>query len=266
MPMRYVPERKGRTMTNEIEVQRLINFETATDGTAVKLVVCDVANRKIGIILTIETLSALLMTLPAIASSAVKRAHNDPSMRITYPLREFEIELGPDNLRIPDDRDTGRIHGLLQPHRGTLARTGQGTSRKRWTSRQNALAVRLRPREYALSETRISEQGSECRDPDAMQTGSSLAVGDREMSFPPLNLYTFAAARGQFLRPDVQALLKSASVGLYFDFANSHAPVLRREAVALRKQLDALLFGEPSRPAQTERPALTIVRRRRSIA
>ena len=38
MPMRYVPERKGRTMTNEIEVQRLINFETATDGTAVKLV------------------------------------------------------------------------------------------------------------------------------------------------------------------------------------------------------------------------------------
>jgi hypothetical protein len=100
MPMRYVPERKGRTMTNEIEVQRLINFETATDGTAVKLVVCDVANRKIGIVLTIETLSALLMTLPAIASSAVKRVHNDPSMRITYPLREFEIELGPDNLRI----------------------------------------------------------------------------------------------------------------------------------------------------------------------
>jgi hypothetical protein len=46
MPMRYVPERKGRTMTNEIEVQRLINFETATDGTAVKLVVCDVADRK----------------------------------------------------------------------------------------------------------------------------------------------------------------------------------------------------------------------------
>ena len=54
----------------------------------------------IGIILTIDTLSALLMTLPAMASSAVKRAPNDPRMRITYPLREFEIELGPDNLRI----------------------------------------------------------------------------------------------------------------------------------------------------------------------
>jgi hypothetical protein len=86
------------------------------------------------------------------------------------------------------------------------------------------------------------------------------------MSFSPLNPYTFAAARGRFLRPDVQALLKSASVGLYSDFANPHDPVLRREAEALRKRLDALLFGEPSHSAQTERPALTIVRRRRIIA
>jgi hypothetical protein len=86
------------------------------------------------------------------------------------------------------------------------------------------------------------------------------------MSFSLLNLYTFAAARGQFLRPNVQALLKSASVGPFSDFVNPHDPILRREAEALRRRLDALLFGEPSRPAQTERPALTIVRRSRSIA
>jgi hypothetical protein len=41
------------------------------------------------------------------------------------------------------------------------------------------------------------------------------------MSFSPLNLYTFAAARGQFLRPDVQALLKNASVGPFSDFVKS---------------------------------------------
>jgi hypothetical protein len=87
-------------MTTEVEIKRLVNFETATDGTAVKLIVHDVANRTFSIILTLETLSALLMTLPTMALSAVKRAHNDPTMRITYPLREFEIELGPDNLRI----------------------------------------------------------------------------------------------------------------------------------------------------------------------
>jgi hypothetical protein len=68
------------------------------------------------------------------------------------------------------------------------------------------------------------------------------------MSFSPLNIYTFAAARGQFLRPDVQALLKNASVGLYSVFVNSHDPLLRREAEALRKRLDALLFGEPRGP------------------
>ena len=87
-------------MTTEVEIKRLVNFETAADGTAVKLIVRDVANRTFSIILTLETLSALLMTLPTMALSAVKRAHNDPSMRITYPLGEFEIELGPDNLRI----------------------------------------------------------------------------------------------------------------------------------------------------------------------
>ncbi len=66
-------------MTTDIEIQKLVNFETATDGTAVRLIVVDIANREIGIILKIETVTALLMTLPAMASSAVKRAHNDPA-------------------------------------------------------------------------------------------------------------------------------------------------------------------------------------------
>jgi hypothetical protein len=114
---------------------------------------------------------------------------------------------------------------------------------------QNALAVRLRPCEYALSKTRISEQGSECRDPDAMQIGSSWTVGDREMSFSPLNLYTFAAARGQFSRPDVQTLLKGASIGLYSDFANPHDPVLRREATALRSLASYGVRPRPNAPS-----------------
>jgi hypothetical protein len=87
-------------MAIEIEVCRLVNFETAIDGTAVKLMVEDVAERTVGIILTVDMLSALLMTLPAMAASAVKRANNDPDLRITYPLREFRLELGPDSLRI----------------------------------------------------------------------------------------------------------------------------------------------------------------------
>ena len=59
------------------------------------------------------------------------------------------------------------------------------------------------------------------------------------MSFSPLNLYTFAAARGQFLRPDVQALLRNAPVGLYSDFAGS-----RDMGSAARLQVDPFDLDE----------------------
>jgi hypothetical protein len=42
----------------------------------------------------------LLMTLPRMASNAIKRAHNDSAMRITYPATTFQIELSPGNVRI----------------------------------------------------------------------------------------------------------------------------------------------------------------------
>jgi hypothetical protein len=64
------------------------------------------------------------------------------------------------------------------------------------------------------------------------------------MSFSPLNFYTFVAARGQFLRPDVQALLKEAPVGLFADLLAPHDPEICREAKTLRARLDALLFTQ----------------------
>jgi hypothetical protein len=65
---------EGLTVTSDVEIRKFINFETATDGTAVRLVAEDVAGRTVGIILTIDTLSALLMTLPRMVSDAIKRA------------------------------------------------------------------------------------------------------------------------------------------------------------------------------------------------
>jgi hypothetical protein len=84
----------------DILIDRLINFETAGDGTAARLIIKDVAGQTVSLIMTIDTLSSLLMTIPTIASSAVKRAHGDPRVRITYPAEEFQIEKGPDDLRI----------------------------------------------------------------------------------------------------------------------------------------------------------------------
>ena len=73
-------------------------------------------------------------------------------------------------------------------------------------------------------------------------------------SFAPLNFYAFAAARGEFLRPDVQALLKAAPVGPFSNFANPHDIGLQREAEAVLKALDALLFPDGV-PNLNETPA-----------
>jgi hypothetical protein len=66
-------------VATDIEVRRLINFETATDGTAVRLLVENVVGGTAGLSFAIETSSALLMTLPTMASGAVKRPLNDPT-------------------------------------------------------------------------------------------------------------------------------------------------------------------------------------------
>jgi hypothetical protein len=87
-------------MAEDFEIRGLTNFETATDGSAVRLVVENIKGEAVGIVMTLETVTALLMTLPTIASRAVKRASDNPQMRITYPLREFEIEASVDGYRI----------------------------------------------------------------------------------------------------------------------------------------------------------------------
>jgi hypothetical protein len=123
-------------VATDIEVRRLINFETATDGTAVRLLVDDAAGRTVGIIFTIETLSALLMTLPTMAASAIKRAHNDPTMRITYPATDFQIELSPGNVRIltigtPDGFTVS--FSLTEDYRTGPPRQGRQKTALSWT-------------------------------------------------------------------------------------------------------------------------------------
>lgn len=87
-------------MISEIAVVKFQTIETAADGTAVRLTIEDHNGQTVGIVLPIEMLTSLIMTLPTAASNAVKRFYNDPSMRITYPLTSFEIELSSDDIRI----------------------------------------------------------------------------------------------------------------------------------------------------------------------
>jgi hypothetical protein len=76
-----------------------------------------------------------------------------------------------------------------------------------------------------------------------------MRAGDREMtSFSPLNVYTSAAARGEFLRPDVRALLADASVGPFCWVTTRDGQTLQAvpdpRSVVIRERLDALLFPE----------------------
>jgi hypothetical protein len=98
-----------------------------------------------------------------------------------------------------------------------------------------------------------------------------MAVGDREMtSFSPLNFYTFAAARGEFLRPDVRALLAGAPVGPFSGVTIRHGRMLESvpdpKSAVTRERLDALLFPEglarPDETKQLDAPGMQSDRKR----
>jgi hypothetical protein len=75
-------------MRESVEVRRLVGFETAGDGAAVKLLAEDVAGRAVAISMRVETLTALLVTLPRMASKVIKRWQSDPRTQIAYPLTD----------------------------------------------------------------------------------------------------------------------------------------------------------------------------------
>jgi hypothetical protein len=71
-------------MRGNVEVRRLAGFETTNDG-AIKLFAEDVAGREMAISMKVETLTALLVTLPKMASEVIKRWQSDLRTRMTYP-------------------------------------------------------------------------------------------------------------------------------------------------------------------------------------
>ena len=77
-------------------------------------------------------------------------------------------------------------------------------------------------------------------------------------SFSPLNFYTFAAARGEFLRPDVRALLAGAPVGPFSRVTIRHGRMLESvpdpKSAVIRKRLDALLFRPTARTRNSSMP------------
>jgi hypothetical protein len=79
-----------------IDVRKLTRFETADDGFSIKILVEDATGRPATLSFPIECLTSLIMTLPEMVTAAVQRQQKDPTLRVTFPLEQFEVELSSD--------------------------------------------------------------------------------------------------------------------------------------------------------------------------
>jgi hypothetical protein len=76
----------------ELEGKRLTTFAVAADGKNFTLHFTDAEDQPSAITLPTECLSVLLMTLPRIASRALRSRYNDASLRLVFPADAWRIE------------------------------------------------------------------------------------------------------------------------------------------------------------------------------
>jgi hypothetical protein len=75
-----------------IRAKYLTTFSVAADGSSVAIGVADEEGQAAALMLPAECLRALIMTLPDMMRRALRLQHDDPSLRLVYPLASWEIE------------------------------------------------------------------------------------------------------------------------------------------------------------------------------
>jgi hypothetical protein len=92
----HAPWRDNAAMKFEstVFIQHLRRFETDEDGSTMNLIVTDLVGRELTLALPIEVVSSLMMTLPRMIDSIVKRRGAD--LRVVYPLGSHTFELAKD--------------------------------------------------------------------------------------------------------------------------------------------------------------------------
>lgn len=83
-------------MSTEFAIGEMTCFETAEDGSSIRLDMEDVSGRLVSLHMPLECLNRLMMTLPGMVRRALQRRHRDPSLRIVYPVARFQVELAGD--------------------------------------------------------------------------------------------------------------------------------------------------------------------------
>jgi hypothetical protein len=81
----------------EFAIGEMTRFETAEDGSSVRLDMEDVNGRLVSLHMPLKCLNRLIMTLPEIVRRALQAQHRDASLRIVYPVSRFQLELAGDS-------------------------------------------------------------------------------------------------------------------------------------------------------------------------
>lgn len=95
-------------MSTEIIGRALTTSQVAPDGSVVRLGIEDIEGRPAAVILPSSCILQLLMTLPHLISMALKGKFNDESLRLVFPLADWDIEVAAGgqglilNLKTPD--------------------------------------------------------------------------------------------------------------------------------------------------------------------
>lgn len=76
----------------EIEGRHLTTFDVTPDGRRFRINFTDAEGRPSAITLPTDCLNELLMTLPRIASRALRARYKDNSLRVVFPAEEWRLE------------------------------------------------------------------------------------------------------------------------------------------------------------------------------
>lgn len=81
-------------MDTTIRADALTTYDVSPDGTRVRFHVRNADGGTAALELPAECLNQLLMTLPRIIQTAMRRNEGGDSLRLVYPMDDFRLELG----------------------------------------------------------------------------------------------------------------------------------------------------------------------------
>ena len=83
-----------------IRANRLTTFSVAADGGSVSIGVADETGAPCALMLPSECLQALVMSLPEMAAQTLRRKHDDPNLRLVFPVENWAVETSTEARRL----------------------------------------------------------------------------------------------------------------------------------------------------------------------